>query len=58
MPDGRRTELGARTANEQGTVGWSYPPGSLAPQGMGYHTVTRHLDGQSATGSLPIEVGG
>ena len=25
MPDGRRTELGARTANEQGNVAWSYP---------------------------------
>jgi hypothetical protein len=58
MPDGKRTELGARTANEQGTVAWSYPPRSPAAQGSAYHTVTCRLGGQSATGDLNFEVGG
>ena len=58
MPDGRRTELGGRTANDQGTVSWTYPPRSPAPLGMGYHTITCRLGGQSASGSLQFEVGG
>jgi hypothetical protein len=58
LPDGKRTELGARTANAQGTVAWSYPPRSPVPQGTGYHTVTCRLGGQTATGSVSFEPGG
>jgi len=58
MPDGKVIDLGTRTANEQGTVAWSYPPRSPAAQGLGYHTISCRLGGQTATGSLNFEVGG
>ena len=57
MPDGKRTELGARTADQQGAVAWSYPPKSPVAPGAGYHTVTCRLSGQTATGSMSFQPG-
>lgn len=57
MPDGRRMDLGRRTASDQGTVAWSYPPKSPVAPGLGYHTITCRLGGQSATGMLSFQPG-
>ena len=57
MPDGRRMELGARSANDRGVVTWSYPPKSPVAPGVGYHTVTCRLAGRSATGSAAFQPG-
>jgi hypothetical protein len=57
MPDGKRTGLGGRIADAQGTVAWSYPQRSPVPPGAGYHTVICRFGGQSATASVSFEPG-
>ncbi|HEV2028112.1 MAG TPA: hypothetical protein VGS16_06215 [Candidatus Dormibacteraeota bacterium] len=57
MPDGRRIDLGGQTANQVGDVHWIYPPKSVIALGQGMHAVSCRLGAQSATSSVPFDVG-